>query len=566
MPGLQEVECMEVSNRQTYDNNSLETLFQIGNLLIVEPLMGSDLQNLLDENKSEKRFHRMTASEILGLDVNEINRWNSHFDAVVCDSLDDVIDVFDLLKSISGMLKSEGRLFLQIQNTKHRSVVDNLLKGSWRQSINRQKPRRYYTKREIEKLLFRAGFDISEIRSDENEEFKNWKTNGNSTFFRIGRLQTDRLKDDEIEEFYTKDFSIIATKSVEKSQPLTSIIILTHNQVAYTRMCIDSIRRYTDEPFELIVVDNASDDATIAYLKSLDNVKLIFNQTNRGFPAAVNQGIELATGEYLLLLNNDTIVTTGWLQRMQEAMQRETNIGLVGPCSNNVSGPQQVDCQLADLTCLDGFDWERGKKFSNRTRESERLVGFCLLIKRDVIEKIGTLDERFGTGCFEDDDFCRRAIEAGFDNVIADDSFVYHFGSITFRNSNVDFGKLMQENREKFEEKWNDDALATQKEENAPSTNWKVKASETGGLLLEKKTCKISLCMIVRDNENTIEPCLKSIQPWVDEIIVVDTGSLDRTPELCEKYGAKLFRFPWCDDFSRARNESLKYASGEWLF
>src|SRR5262249_28419322 len=70
----------------------------------------------------------------------------------------------------------------------------------------------------------------------------------------------------------------------------------------------------------------------------------------------------------------------------------------------------------------------------------------------------------------------------------------------------------------------------------------------------------------VRDNERTIAPCLESIRPWVDEMIVVDTGSTDRTPELCRELGAKLFHFPWCDDFSAARNRSLDLAAGEWIF
>lgn len=76
----------------------------------------------------------------------------------------------------------------------------------------------------------------------------------------------------------------------------------------------------------------------------------------------------------------------------------------------------------------------------------------------------------------------------------------------------------------------------------------------------------LSLCMIVRDNASTIKPCLESIFPWVDELIVVDTGSLDDTPSIARSYGAKVFTFPWIDDFSAARNESIRHARGEWLF
>ncbi len=75
----------------------------------------------------------------------------------------------------------------------------------------------------------------------------------------------------------------------------------------------------------------------------------------------------------------------------------------------------------------------------------------------------------------------------------------------------------------------------------------------------------LSLCMIVRDNETTIRRCLASISPWVDEIVMVDTGSTDATMEICKEFGVRLFEFPWCDDFSAARNESLKHARGEWI-
>src|SRR5208282_584490 len=86
---------------------------------------------------------------------------------------------------------------------------------------------------------------------------------------------------------------------------LTSIVIVTHNQLEYTRQCLESIHRLTDEPYELIIVDNASTDSTVDYLRALPGVKVIANDTNRGFPAAVNQGIAIALGRQVLLLNND---------------------------------------------------------------------------------------------------------------------------------------------------------------------------------------------------------------------------------------------------------------------
>ena len=139
---------------------------------------------------------------------------------------------------------------------------------------------------------------------------------------------------------------------------LTSIIIVTFNQVEFTQQCVESVRRMTDEPYELIFVDNGSTDGTVAYLESVGAARVIRNQVNRGFPAAVNQGIAVATGDRVLLLNNDTIVTTGWLGRMIATLERDPKIGLVGPCSNFVGSEQQVDVNYDSLAGLDGFGWE----------------------------------------------------------------------------------------------------------------------------------------------------------------------------------------------------------------
>jgi GT2 family glycosyltransferase len=142
--------------------------------------------------------------------------------------------------------------------------------------------------------------------------------------------------------------------------------------------------------------------------------KILLNEVNRGFPSAANQGIQAATGRQILLLNNDTIVTTGWLRRMLRALHSDARIGLVGPCSNYVSGTQQITVGYDGLEGVDGFAWDRGKAYDRVVSDTHRVVGFCLLIRREVVDKIGLLDERFSPGNFEDDDYCLRAIEAGF--------------------------------------------------------------------------------------------------------------------------------------------------------
>jgi GT2 family glycosyltransferase len=212
----------------------------------------------------------------------------------------------------------------------------------------------------------------------------------------------------------------------------TSIVIVTYNQLEYTRQCLDSVNRLTDEAYELIVVDNGSADGTMEYLRGLSGVQLIVNRTNRGFPAAANQGMAVASGSQILLLNNVVVVTTGWLSRLLRALHSDPAIGLVGPCSNFVSGPQQVEARYDSVADLDGFAWDWGGAHEGVRVDVSRVVGFFLLIRRAVVEATGPLDEQFGVGNFEDDDDCLRAIQAGFRAVIAGDAFVHHYGGRTF--------------------------------------------------------------------------------------------------------------------------------------
>ncbi len=360
----------------------------------------------------------------------------------------------------------------------------------------------------------------------------------------------------------------------------TSIVIVTCNQLEYTRQCLDSLERLTDETCELIVVDNGSSDGTVEYLRGMPRVRLIVNESNRGFPAAANQGIMASTGSQILLLNNDVVVTTSWLYRLLRALHGDPAIGLVGPCSNFVSGPQQVESRYESLADLDGFAWDWGGSHEGVRVDVNRLVGFCLLIRREVVDAIGLLDEQFGVGNFEDDDYCLRAIQAGYRAVIAADAFVHHFGGRTFVGSGVDHGALLRENERLFRAKWSgkngspaapvsadSSAIPARPSRKSPGP-FAVETAAGGGLRMrvEFERPRLSLCMIVRDSSRTLPACLESIRPWVDEMIIVDTGSVDETPRIVESFGGRLFHFPWCDDFSAARNESLRHARGDWLF
>ena len=236
---------------------------------------------------------------------------------------------------------------------------------------------------------------------------------------------------------------------------LTSIIILTFNELRFTRLCLEHIRRYTPEPYELIVVDNASTDGTIEFLQGQEDIKLILNRKNEGFAKGCNQGIEIAAGDCVLLLNNDTAVAPGWLENMVNCLTSDRRIGIVGPCSNYVKAPQLLKVEYKTMAEVIDFSTRFNKvRDSAKWFELEMAVGFCMLIKRPVIDSVGLLDEQFGIGFFEDDDYCRRAKEKGFKIMCAGDTFVHHFGSASFIGNKIDYNRLVKKNWSKYITKW----------------------------------------------------------------------------------------------------------------
>ncbi|MEC1271107.1 glycosyltransferase [Bacillus subtilis] len=236
----------------------------------------------------------------------------------------------------------------------------------------------------------------------------------------------------------------------------TSIIVLTYNQLALTKQCLESIWKHTNNDcIEVIVIDNGSHDGTRDYLKQITSIKAIFNKTNEGFAKACNQGLEVASGDNILFLNNDTVVTNQWLEPMIKLLYQDDKIGMVGPVSNYVSGPQQVPVNYTNVEEIEDFSRLYCLQQRGRSKAVLRLVGFCLLVKKKVLDQVGGFDERFVGGSFEDDDLSLRVLQAGYQLKIALDSFVHHHGHATFTgNPDLSISQSYEENRQRFIDKW----------------------------------------------------------------------------------------------------------------
>ncbi len=255
-----------------------------------------------------------------------------------------------------------------------------------------------------------------------------------------------------------------------EASPFTvSVVVLVWNALEYVRKCADSLLEHTDDTCELIFVDNGSDQATLGYLAELDGdherVTVIYNGKNLGFAAGNNIGLAAGRGRYFCLLNSDTVVTAGWLDHMLAAMDSNPRVGLVGPVTNSITGGQKLPEVSYDQKSLAGLAEFAAKQAAANERCTEQalwVVGFCVLIKREVVEKIGGLDTRFGRGNFEDTDYCLRAFLAGYMSTVAKDSFVHHFGSRSFLAGGIDYDQELEDKFQIFRNKWDLEPTARQ--------------------------------------------------------------------------------------------------------
>lgn len=235
-----------------------------------------------------------------------------------------------------------------------------------------------------------------------------------------------------------------------------AIVILTRNNLEYSKNCLDSIRKHTKkDSYELIVVDNNSTDGTREWLGAQPDLKLKLNDSNVGFPKGCNMGIALAGEDSdILLLNNDTVVTANWLENLKRCLYSDEKIGAAGAVSNHNENLQGVDFQYDDLDQMQILAEKNNISDSSKWEQKIFLIGFCILIKREVIRKIGNLDEDYTPGYVEDNDFSLRIVSAGYRLVLCHDCFIHHYLGTGFRKDLKSFYPVLFKNREIFKKKW----------------------------------------------------------------------------------------------------------------
>jgi GT2 family glycosyltransferase/glycosyltransferase involved in cell wall biosynthesis/Tfp pilus assembly protein PilF len=234
------------------------------------------------------------------------------------------------------------------------------------------------------------------------------------------------------------------------------IIIVVHNALSYLKKCIESIQKYTDYEHNIFIVDNNSNEETKSYLKSLKHVQIISNKKNYGFGYSNNQAIRKSKSKYVCFLNSDTIVTKNWLTNLIECLEKN-NAGIVGPISNEVSSElQKVDYLYDDNDeNIQDFAEKRYLQYKDKVAEYNRLIGFCMVMKREVLQKTGCFDDRYRFN-FEDDDLCLRTVEQGYRLYCSFGVFIYHYAGQSFKEKsiNVDYNNMLETSRDLYKKKW----------------------------------------------------------------------------------------------------------------
>lgn len=305
----------------------------------------------------------------------------------------------------------------------------------------------------------------------------------------------------------------------ESAAPLAAIVIPAFNSLAATKECVAALTANTKCAYNLHMVDNGSTDGTFEYMKGATGRTPQRFIQNVGVARAKNAGAREALSQpqtkYVCFLDNDTHVMNGWLDSMISVLEQNQKIGMIGPLSNNAEGPQNLYTHQG--TSNQPLEQRNPEFFLD-----DSIGGFCMVVRADVLRKVGFFDESFGQYGFEDKDFCQRVREAGFDIAIANRVYVDHKGKVCVTENKIDWNRLQQNAYVKYSQKW----LATK---TAPAAG----PHSPNIPRIKPRDPKFSFVILTHNRLDMTKQCIDSILATSSnfELVLVDNGSTDETVE-----------------------------------
>jgi tetratricopeptide (TPR) repeat protein len=240
-----------------------------------------------------------------------------------------------------------------------------------------------------------------------------------------------------------------------------SIVISLDGIQNRVKECVKSIQASTEDPFELMLVDRGATKGMLKWAQQLakdnDHFHIIKCACQEGQAEILNRAIQKAGGEIIVLMHNDAAVPEGWLEAFKMCFKLDANIGVVGPMSNRAAGIQQL--MRSDTSERIEFESDaEAFREQNRYRRvaTQKLAGFCLAFRPDLPDAIGYFDEQFVSEEMMVEDFCNRATAAGYQNLIAADTYVFHYDRHKARKNALPENSVSGKDRKIFNEKWND--------------------------------------------------------------------------------------------------------------
>jgi len=221
-----------------------------------------------------------------------------------------------------------------------------------------------------------------------------------------------------------------------------TIVIPVFNQLHFTRQCLESLNATGCDDSMIVVINNASTDGTAEFLATRPKLRVIQNLENRACAAAWNQGFAASKTKWMVFLNNDTLLSPGWLESLVAFAEKE---GI------DISSPAMCEGDL-------DYDFAAySREFVSKMRQVQRhgtASGVCFMVARRVFETIGNFDENFNKGGNEDTDFFWRVQKAGFKMAVSGCAYIHHFGSVTQKALKAERGSTRAETVGYFRKKW----------------------------------------------------------------------------------------------------------------